>query len=157
MTPLINLGRLLLGTLMLTAVAINFANVVGRYVFASPIFWAEEAMVFLQIWTVLMGAALITHAGTHLRMDALYSVAPQKMRWTLDLLGTALMGGASAVVMVVSGSVVMGMIASDQRSVALEIPMAIPYAALPVGFGFITLLALQHMWQLMRRQDTRTD
>jgi TRAP-type C4-dicarboxylate transport system permease small subunit len=46
--------------------------------------------------------------------------------------------------------VVLGMIASDQRSVALELPMALPYAALPVGFSLIALLALVRLWQLLR-------
>ena len=32
--------------LLLAAIAINFANVVARYLLLSSIYWADEAMVF---------------------------------------------------------------------------------------------------------------
>lgn len=150
MSRLVACGRLLLGTLMLTAVAVNFANVVGRYGFAKPLFWAEEAMVFLQVWFVLIGAALITHAQTHLRMQALESLAPPKVRHALEIAGAALMAASALLVAVVSCQVVAGMLENDQRSVALEIPMALPYAALPAGFALIALLALHRLWRLAR-------
>ena len=49
MARLLTLIRIVLGSLMLAAVVINFSNVVGRYAFSKPIFWADEAMVFIQI------------------------------------------------------------------------------------------------------------
>jgi TRAP-type C4-dicarboxylate transport system permease small subunit len=135
---------------MLTAVAINFANVVARYAFSAPIFWAEEAMVFLQVWCVLIGAGLITQAHGHLRLGAVEALAPAKVRRTLEVAAMALMVAIAALVAFISARVVLGMIASDQRSVALELPMALPYAALPVGFSLIALLALVRLWQLLR-------
>jgi TRAP-type C4-dicarboxylate transport system permease small subunit len=150
MTRLVAFGRFLLGTLMLTAVAINFSNVVGRYAFAKPIFWAEEAMVFIQVWCVLIGAALITQAHKHLRMDAIASLAPPGVRRILDLITMGIMASIGFLIAAVSALVVFGMIESDQRSVALEIPMALPYAALPIGFFLIALLALLRFWRLLR-------
>ena len=38
-----------------------------------PIFWAEEILVFIVIWTVFLVAGAITYRGAHLNMDLLYS------------------------------------------------------------------------------------
>ena len=151
MSRLLALGRLLLGTLMLTAVVINFANVVGRYVFARPIFWAEEAMVFLQVWCVFVAAALITQAGNHLRMEALESLAPAAVRRALAIGTAALMAACSLTIAVVSSRMIVGMLENDQRSIVMLAPMALPYAALPVGFVLIALVALRELWRVVRR------
>lgn len=151
MNRLLALGRLLLGTLMLTAVAINFANVIGRYVFARPIFWAEEAMVFIQVWCVFVAAALITQAGNHLRMEALEGIAPAPVRRALAIGAAVLMAVCSFTVAAVSSRMIVSMIENDQRSIVLEMPMAVPYAALPVGFTMIALVALREFWRLTRR------
>ena len=63
--------RFLVAALILTSIAINFANVIGRYVFFSPIIWAEEVMIFIMVWCVFIGAVLVTWDGRHLRMDLL--------------------------------------------------------------------------------------
>lgn len=152
MNRLLGLGRLLLGTLMLTAVAINFANVIGRYVFASPIFWAEEAMVFLQVWCVFVAAALITEAGNHLRMEALESLVPAPVRRALAIGAAALMAACSFTIAAVSSRMIVSMIENDQRSIVLEMPMALPYAALPFGFTLVALVALRELWRLARRR-----
>ncbi len=85
MTRLLSLIRALLGTLMLAAVAINFANVVGRYAFSAPIFWAEEALVFMNVWCVLLGAGIVAHANAHLRMDAFEAIAPPRVKRWIDV------------------------------------------------------------------------
>lgn len=58
--------RAVLGALILAGVGINFANVVGRYVFLKPIIWAEEVLVFIMVWCVMLGATLVTWENQHL-------------------------------------------------------------------------------------------
>ena len=50
-------------------VAINFTNVIGRYVFQAAIYWAEEAMVYLAIWSIFLAAIAIAYDRAHLTMD----------------------------------------------------------------------------------------
>ena len=47
--------------LLLAAIAINFTNVVARYLFAASIYWADEAMVFLVIWSIFLAAIAVTY------------------------------------------------------------------------------------------------
>src|SRR3954451_8393527 len=61
------------GVIFLAAAFINIANVIGRYVFSAPIFWAEEVLVFMVIWAVFLSAIAITFNGGHLSMDLFYA------------------------------------------------------------------------------------
>ena len=61
------------GILFLIAVGINIVNVIGRYVFSMPVFWAEEVLTFIVIWAVFLIAGTVTYRGAHLNMDLLYN------------------------------------------------------------------------------------
>src|SRR5580692_4426614 len=47
------------GVLLVASVALNFANVVGRYFFNASIPWAEEAMLFLMVGCVFLGNGVV--------------------------------------------------------------------------------------------------
>ena len=49
------------GILFLIAAALNITNVIARYVFSNPIFWAEEILIFIIIWGVFLVAGSITY------------------------------------------------------------------------------------------------
>lgn len=62
------------GILFLIAAALNIINVIARYVFSNPIFWAEEILIFIIIWGVFLVAGSITYRGGHLNMDLILSL-----------------------------------------------------------------------------------
>jgi TRAP-type C4-dicarboxylate transport system permease small subunit len=132
--------RAALGALILAGVALNFANVVGRYVLWKPIIWAEEVLVFIMIWCVMLGAILVTWENQHLRMDAAYHLAPPRVRRWLNGVSTVAFLGAGVFVLVQSARVVALVASTGQRSVVAEIPMVIPYGALLLSFGMMVIL-----------------
>ena len=123
------------GGVMMTAVLLNFSNVVARYVFFRPIVAAEEVLQLMNVWVVMLGAATITGDNRHLSMDALYRLMPRGLRRTVDALTAILTLGLTAYVMVQAVRVMMVLSASGQRSVTAGIPMALMYASIPLGFG----------------------
>jgi len=131
----VTLPNWILGALMLLGVAINFANVVGRYVFGYAFFWAEETMVFITIWGVFIGLAAITYNGDHLSMD-LFSAAIRGP-WRAIVNGLAVMALIACCVFVVlqSYQVVTLFAQANQVSVSAGIPKAIPHAAILAGFA----------------------
>ena len=48
-----------LGLLVIAAVCLNFANVVGRYVFGQAIFGADEIQTYLMVWMAFLGAVVV--------------------------------------------------------------------------------------------------
>ena len=142
--------RALLGILILAGVVLNFANVVGRYVFWRPIIWAEEILVFIMIWCVMLGATLVTWENAHLRMDAVYQLGSPRVRRWLNLVSTAAFLVAGLFVLVQSTRVVALVASTGQRSVVAEVPMAIPYGAIPVSFALIVAVVIWRGRVLLR-------
>jgi TRAP-type C4-dicarboxylate transport system permease small subunit len=130
----VTVPRWILGTLMLAGVAINFANVVGRYLFGTALFWAEETMVFITIWGVFVGMAAIAYNGDHLNMDLFSQSIRGRWRTALNAAVAATLLACCVFVALQSFQVVALFARAGQVSVAAGIPKAIPHAALAVGF-----------------------
>ena len=135
MAVLAGLLRGVVGALMLGAVGVNLANIVGRYVFARPFIWAEEIMQFLAVWAVMLGAAVITREAAHLRMDALHHLASPRVRRALDLFTDVVAFAVVAYVLLQSVDMIRMLTRTAQRSVIAGVPMNLMYAAVLVGFG----------------------
>jgi len=131
--------RFLVAALILASIAINFANVVGRYVFFSPLVWAEEAMVFIMVWCVFIGAVLVTWDGRHLRMDLLAAVIPSPWREAINAVAAIAFLLVAGLVVTQSWQAVTLFATLGQVSNTAEIPMVIPHAALLIGFALMFL------------------
>jgi C4-dicarboxylate transporter, DctQ subunit len=130
----------LTAVLMLVAVALNAANIAGRYVFLRPIASAEEIMLFLLVGTVFLGNAIVGFEGKQLRMDVILHALPPALRRAFDIAADLTMI-AVCVVLIVLGWPAVEMLAEfDQRSEAAEIPLVIPQALVPIGLGLNALL-----------------
>ena len=148
MERLARLVAALVGVMLIAAVAINFANVVGRYVFDKPLFWAEEAMSLLQVAFVVIGASLVTRDRAHLRMDALEHWMGAGLKRRLDAVTSLLTLAVALLVGWMAFEIVRDMARNDQRTMGADIPLAIPYSAFLAGFVLIALFALV---RLLRR------
>jgi TRAP-type C4-dicarboxylate transport system permease small subunit len=130
------------GTLFLIAVLLNIANVVARYVFARPIFWAEEILVFIIIWAVFLVTGSITYRGAHLNMDLLHS--------GFSPLWKRIINSVIALVLIVSTlfaatqslKVVRLYLHTGDVTPATGIPLVIPHTALLFGFIFMAAAAM---------------
>jgi len=120
---------------MLVGVAINFANVVGRYAFGHALFWAEETMVFITIWGVFIGMAAIAYRGEHLNMDLFSAAIRGRWRLALNGLMTVVLLACCLFVAVQSWQVTSLFAQASQVSVSAGIPKALPHAALLAGFA----------------------
>jgi TRAP-type C4-dicarboxylate transport system permease small subunit len=95
-----DIPRAAIGLILLAAIAINFANIVGRYVFFAPLAWAEEVLSFLVIWGVCLGASAVTYDRRHLVMDLFVGAYPPALRRALGaviLLATVGFSGFAAI------------------------------------------------------------
>lgn len=144
-------ARVLAAATLVVGVAINFANVVLRYGFSAPLTWADEAMQFLMVAGVFLGASAVTWDGRHIRMDILADRAPPSARKALAIL-TDLATVALAGILVWVGIVVVArFLRFGQTSEAAGIPMALPQGVLPVAFAVMALMAVVRLLSIGRR------
>lgn len=130
------------GIALLAIVAINGANVIGRYFFGSPISWAEELMLFLMVLVVFAGGATVTWRGVHIRIEIFVDWLPpiwQRMAtFVVGLLSISVL----LVISLVSFEIVSTLYAFDQRSEALELPVWIPQSAVTIGSALMAVMML---------------
>ena len=132
--------RALTAVLMLVAVALNFANIIGRYVFFAPIASAEEIMLFLLVGTVFLGNSVVGWEGRQIRMDVVLHTLPPALRHWLEALADLAMIAVSLILIVFAWPVINMLAEFDQRSQAAEVPLYIPQALIPIGLGLTAIL-----------------
>ena len=137
---LLAVTRTLAGICLLGSVAINFANIIGRYFFAVSIPWAEEIMLFLMVGCVFTGCCAVAWDGRQIRMDVVVSMLPAKVRDVLNLLSELVLIGTATCVTVFAWPVVSQLAAFDERSQAANFPLVIPQAMVPIGYSLMALL-----------------
>ncbi|MBP1713570.1 MAG: hypothetical protein H6Q42_1773 [Deltaproteobacteria bacterium] len=133
-----------LGILSLAFMAVSISyDVMLRYVFYAPTYWALEMNTFLLAFLCLIPAGDVLRFGTQIRITVLYDRLRPGVRARLDMLRSAV-GIFFCAIMVWKGSV-MALHAwqhNDRMSTSLGTPMVIPYLFLPIGFA---LLGLQYL------------
>jgi TRAP-type C4-dicarboxylate transport system permease small subunit len=146
-----DIPRAAIGAIILIAIAINFANIVGRYAFLAPLPWAEEVLVFLVIWGVCLGASAVTYDNRHLDMNLFAAGFSGRLRAAVEFLKLLTLVCFCAFTTANAWTIVALMERNGQVSITAGIPMTIPYAAFVVCFGLIAVSAIAGAWH--RRRD----
>ena len=116
------------------------AAVVFRYFFHAPLFWANEASIFMMAWITFIGGSLglkyKSQASITFLVDRL-SISGKKI---LEIISYTIILVFMAILLYLSYEWVIS--ASHQKSTSMRIPMWIPYLSVPVGltFAFIHLV-----------------
>lgn len=140
-----SLCTMVAGAALIAIVAINGANVAGRYFFASPIAWAEESMLYLMILVVFSAVASVTWRGSHIKIELLLDHVSPTLRRIATLFSAALTISICGVVAVSSLDVVSQLYAFDQRSDAMEFPVWIAQSAVLGGLVLIAAMTVMRL------------
>ena len=136
--------RVIVGAAIFVSIDINFANIAGRYLFSEPILWAEEILNYLMVWSVFLGAVLVTWEGRHIKMDLISVRIRSPAKEILNAITVAVFAAVCVFMIFQSWTVISMSRQIDQRSVAAEIPMAIAHAGVLLGFiGMLIALLLR--------------
>jgi TRAP-type C4-dicarboxylate transport system permease small subunit len=128
------------GILLICSVAINFANIIGRYFFHASFPWAEESMLFLMVGCVFLGSGLVTWKGGHIRMDIVVRAMPEPVRIALDLLSDLVLLATAILIVVFAFPIIRQLAEFDQRSLAADFPLVIPQAMVPIGLAIMAFM-----------------
>lgn len=126
--------------LVVGEVLVLLAGVIMRFVFNSPLPWADELASILFLWLANLGAAVALRRGTHMRTTALVSrFGPRTQAW-VEVLAIA---APCLLLLILIGP--MAEYASDEWMVqtpALSWPNTVRAAAVPVGCSMMIAIAL---------------
>ena len=152
------LERSLVGLLGLCALLIGVLQVGGRYLAPEhAISYAEEVIVYLVIWAIMLMSGQLVRTDGHVRPDVvLRLLAPRVQRWAEVF--NCLVAVVFCFGMVWYGwQIVQTALLIDERSSTdLQFPMWIYYLALPVGGGLMTIRYLIRLSRYLFFYDAAT-
>jgi len=154
---LLTLTRAAAGIFLISSVAINFANIIGRYFFSVSIPWAEEIMLFLMVGCVFTGCCAVAWEGRQIRMDVIIAMMPAKVHDLFHLLSDLVLIAAAAAVTAFAWPVITQLAAFDERSQAADFPLVIPQAMVPIGYTLMALLVAVRLLTRRRPGAGRAD
>jgi len=130
----------LLGCAIAVMVVSMIWQVLGRYVFGHAPGWSEELARFLMLWVTMLGTASALRAGGNLAVTTLVDGLGARGLALVLALRDAVMVAAAG--LLVWQGFLFAQLNDAQESAALEIPMTVPYAAVPVGAALIVVMVL---------------
>ena len=127
--------RGIVGVLGLLAMVVGLVQVLGRYFFpAHAIAWAEEVIVYLVVWGVMIISSQLVRTDGHVRPDLVLRILPAWVQRWLEVFN-CLVALAFCVGMVWYGVEIVqtSWDLDETSSTGLEFPMWLYYSALPAG------------------------
>jgi TRAP-type C4-dicarboxylate transport system permease small subunit len=137
--------------ILLNAAAVGLAlmtaivgwQVFGRYVLNSSPSWSEQAALTLMIWYVSFAAAAGVREGFHIRIVALESAAPPKVRRVMRIAANLVVAGCGAAMLIWGGDLVLRTWGHVIPSLGL--PRGLAYLGMPIAGLLIFLFSVERI------------
>ncbi|MDE2659175.1 MAG: TRAP transporter small permease [Acidobacteriota bacterium] len=119
------------GALVIAVCGVVLLQVLMRYLFATPNPWSEELSRFAFIWVSLLGASLAAEHRAHFGFDQVTKKLAPPVRRAVERAAWAVVL-AFSLLLIGTGIALMDLTLAE-RSAALNLPVALVYAAAPVS------------------------
>lgn len=129
----------LLGLTLLFVVGVNVMNATSRYLFGMSPVGADELMVYVVIWAVMVAAILSLILRSHINVNLLPLYTKGRSRHLLHVIHDAAAVLACGYATYASWIFIGRISKLGVKSMGLGLPMTIPHAALLVGFAGLTV------------------
>ena len=149
LTPWDRVERTLVGLLGALALIVGMVQILGRYIDPSnAISWAEEVIVYLMIWAVMIVSSQLARNDAHVRPDLVLRILPPNAQRILECFNCI-------VALIFCGGMIWygwdivstSWLLDETSSTELAFPMWLYYSALPAGG---VLMAVRYTIRLVR-------
>ena len=125
------------GVLLIAVCDVVLLQVLMRYLFAYPNPWSEEVSRFCFIWMSLLGASLAVARRAHFRFDQVTERLTPRATRVVETSASAVVL-LFALLLIGTGIALMDL-TMGERSAALNLPVALVYAAAPVSGALMVI------------------
>ena len=130
-----------LETLAIAAIAamtlVAGLQVFYRYVLADSLFWSEELMRYLMVWTAYLCAGLAYSRGEMLGMRMVVDACPPPLRTAIDWVGRGLV--TVLLLVIVWSGVEFALRTRHEEATALRVSMLWIHASVPIGAALLAV------------------
>jgi C4-dicarboxylate transporter, DctQ subunit len=134
-------------------VALIFSQVVGRYVFSSAPSWTEELARYIHIFQVWAGASYAVKKRQHIRIESFIELFKGTARKVLETAALIIWFLLALFLAVFGTQLVLASLQNGQVTPAMQMPMWLPFLAIPIGGGGMAIRLLQQLLTIWRTND----
>ncbi|MBG2876918.1 TRAP transporter small permease [Proteus alimentorum] len=129
-------------------------QVVTRYLFNDPSAVSEVLSRYLFIWLILIGSAYVFGLREHIAITFMRDRMPNKVRICLEILGEFATTVFVLLVLTIGGYIGMSR-QMGQLDSALQIPIGVIYAAIPISGVLSVFYCLYNQYGLVRQLSSK--
>jgi len=133
-----------------------FGQTALRFTIGKTPSWTQELAQFIQVYFVYIGATYAIKRDVHIRITVLGRKLPAYLHGAFDMIGYIGFLIFSVILIVWGVNLCSEIKNFNQVSAALQLPMYIPYLAVPLGGVAMSLRLIQRLL-LIRRSNGRPD
>lgn len=131
-------------------VVLIFVQVVGRYVFGSAPSWTEELARYIHIFQVWIGASYAVKSREHIRVGAFIERFKGLPRKVLETVGIIIWFCLALFLAFYGTELVLTSFQNGQVTPALQLPMWIPFIAVPLGAAGMAIRLIAQIGKVWR-------
>ncbi|MCO1661123.1 TRAP transporter small permease [Pseudonocardia humida] len=134
---------------VLAASALGLATIIAvgavllRYFFGIFLFWSEEAIIYLVIYSTFLGAVITLRHGEHVNVDIFRAFLRERGKRAVGVLAAAITVVYLAAVGVFAWLLLFEPFSTSTTTPSLKLPLWVVEAAVPIGFTLMLLRALE--------------
>ena len=136
------------------AAALAIISVIMRYVFNHVIFWSEEAIIYLVIFSTFVGAVVTLRHDEHVNVDIIGVLLGERGKRYLHLIGAALITVYCGVIGFYAWILVMEPAIRNTITPALKLPLWVVYLGIPIGLTLMFVRSVEILYRAARGRET---
>jgi C4-dicarboxylate transporter, DctQ subunit len=150
--------RVLIGLFGLAALAVACYGIATRYLDPRlAVDWGDEVVVYCIVWAVFLVSSQLAQTDGHVRPDLVLRLLPPRGQRFLEILNCIAALAFCLGLTYLGIEIAQTSLDLDERSIsALQFPMWLYYAALPVGSLLMVLRYAIRLWRYLFRFDPDT-
>ncbi|SHE76406.1 TRAP transporter small permease [Alkalibacter saccharofermentans] len=133
LSRVLNIDLLLSGTALIALIIATFSGVIMRYFLNNPYTWLEEFQLWCFVWVVFFGASAAFRSGSHVAIEILVDLLPDKIKKVIEIFGYLVVTGVLVYFTINGTGLVKQLLSTGRLTNILKIPFPVIYSALPIG------------------------
>lgn len=146
----------LISVMTFVYLSIAVIEVFRRYVLGDSSAWAPEVIRYLFIATVYLGCSSAVKHNAHIKVDILFRLVRVRLQLVFLILSQVPFLVFALFITVLGYSYALGLYGTGQLSSGLQMPLAIAYFVIPIGFLLTTIRLIEvivRLSQLLRLEE----
>lgn len=154
---LTRIENVLAATALGLATLIAIVAVLLRFLFGTFIFWSEEAIIYLVIYSTFLGAVITLRHNEHVNVDIVGVFLRVGGKRAMAVLGATVTVVYFAVIGFYAWLLLLEPFSTSTSTPALDLPLWVVELAVPLGFTLMFLRAVEILWRAARGHAPRAE